>query len=579
MIAWLLVMAVATCCARDSALAGSNAVFGTTVGLVMLTIVLTHVQILSADATTVRDNLSELVDFLDANPVANAQLQQYLRLELCQRFLLGQVAFFFFIMNNMQYTIYTLWGVLAHALSATILVVSVCLSPAVPAGGQLFLIYLLVPILSSYYDCANISTSRRHLYATQYNLRHALERKSAALLEAWTVEQAQREASQEADSILNHILKNIMADAAGCIDMFLENVDGDQHLLQQALGGLYRGMRWCKHRQAILRITAGGDCAVVEAPVDVNELGYALVLGRDVDHRFEEGTVLLDSTLCSIVLDNAINNAFRHGCQKDPQVRFTIEVGPPTDPEATDVRRVAFTISNRANPARPVISQELIDKFLAATAPTTSGSLLSDHLGLRHMFAAAAAQRMTVALSQDDGVVTFEASVEARVCSMTRMNSTKAPADFGAMPEGLRILCLDDSEVARKLLVHCLHAHSPGVGGAGVRPGPRGGGRLPPCRVHRGRHLGHGPAPHFRERHLPRHGSRAPAPRGRLPGLLVCSIRQCHGGRHRHVSRQWGPFHACEGPPAPGHRGAAGGGVPPLSRLVCIVRRHLRFDR
>lgn len=22
-------------------------------------------------------------------------------------------------------------------------------------------------------------------------------------------------------------------------------VDGDQHLLQQALGGLYRGMRWC----------------------------------------------------------------------------------------------------------------------------------------------------------------------------------------------------------------------------------------------------------------------------------------------------------------------------------------------
>ena len=67
------------------------------------------------------------------------------------------------------------------------------------------------------------------------------------------------EASRTADSILNHTLKNTMADAAGDIEMFLDTHESSsasvQHL-RQSLASLRKGMRSCRHRQAYLQLAA-----------------------------------------------------------------------------------------------------------------------------------------------------------------------------------------------------------------------------------------------------------------------------------------------------------------------------------
>eukprot|EP00670_Eutreptiella_braarudii_P015950 CAMPEP_0174330762 /NCGR_PEP_ID=MMETSP0810-20121108/16927_1 /TAXON_ID=73025 ORGANISM="Eutreptiella gymnastica-like, Strain CCMP1594" /NCGR_SAMPLE_ID=MMETSP0810 /ASSEMBLY_ACC=CAM_ASM_000659 /LENGTH=225 /DNA_ID=CAMNT_0015446105 /DNA_START=42 /DNA_END=716 /DNA_ORIENTATION=+ len=56
----------------------------------------------------------------------------------------------------------------------------------------------------------------------------------------------------KADSMLNHVLKNNMADASGCIDLFFRKAD--DRVLRQAQDILFRGMWWCKWRQAMLSI-------------------------------------------------------------------------------------------------------------------------------------------------------------------------------------------------------------------------------------------------------------------------------------------------------------------------------------
>ena len=66
------------------------------------------------------------------------------------------------------------------------------------------------------------------------------------------------QASRKADSILNHTLKNTMADAVGDIDMFLQKTAAniDVMHLRQAAAALRRGMRQCRHRQAYLQLAA-----------------------------------------------------------------------------------------------------------------------------------------------------------------------------------------------------------------------------------------------------------------------------------------------------------------------------------
>ena len=87
-------------------------------------------------------------------------------------------------------------------------------------------------------------------------------------------------------------------------------------------------MWWCKLREAMVSI-AEGEYESRMTCVDLQEFGQIAVRGRPVmEVQGPARSVYLDLIACSIIVDNALSNAFRHGCPDDPQVNpFFFGVG------------------------------------------------------------------------------------------------------------------------------------------------------------------------------------------------------------------------------------------------------------
>jgi len=285
---------------------------------------------------------------------------------------------------------------------------------------------------------------------------------------------ALQDSAQQADGILNHILKNSMADAAGCVHLFLNSAVPDRLDLQKALECLARGMQWCHNRLALIHIAAGQyvpDLVVVELKHLVGEV----VAGRPVQSDASASSVLLDPLLTQIVLGNVVDNAFRHGHTVDPHVTLTAHLCPlPRAANAPLSRReLVVEISNIADPDRPHVTEDLVTSVLQnRNRPmypiidnTDDPSALppSDHVGLAEIFAAARAHGMNPTLSQVGDVVTFRASMEVTVVksnselSLTSLAAVAAATPMPSHPlSNLRFFVLDDSAIARRLLVQTL---------------------------------------------------------------------------------------------------------------------------
>ena len=269
------------------------------------------------------------------------------------------------------------------------------------------------------------------------------------------------EASRKADSILNHTLKNTMADAAADIEMFLTNTDLPEpsvRHLRLSMATLRRGMRACRHRQAYINLESGGYQPSLQ-PVQLSALVNEVTAGRDIQVSVEDKLVLLDEKLYSLVLDNTINNAFKHGRPQDPQVQLTVSTAP-VDGGASpaDDKRVRLTVrlSNQANPSRPRITDEYIAKVLRGEAKENAGAL-SDRIGLQHSLSACQALNVTASLTQRGQTVVFTAVGDVELAAPMpspdgQQCSTTLDQEAAAFPPDLRICCIDDSDAARRLL-------------------------------------------------------------------------------------------------------------------------------
>eukprot|EP00668_Euglena_longa_P037468 GGOE01048242.1.p1 GENE.GGOE01048242.1~~GGOE01048242.1.p1 ORF type:complete len:870 (-),score=250.93 GGOE01048242.1:117-2534(-) len=277
-----------------------------------------------------------------------------------------------------------------------------------------------------------------------------------------------RKASEQADTVLNHILKNTMADAAACIQLYADGkasqVSPD---LSQAVTCLARGMQWCRKRHVLLRMSAG-DYLPAMHPVSLGEFGEQLVRGRAVISSFPNQVVLLDEVLCDILLDNALNNAFRHGDPVDPQVQFLMELSPLEEPTNSGQRQLTFFISNRACPNRPRITPDLVHTLLSGRTSSTGelvySSALSEHLGLHHMYKVAQTHGMMLTLRQEGNTVVLRAQLKVQLAkdlSLPQQLDLNLGVDDTALPAGLHIWALDDSPIARRLMQHSLPKHFP----------------------------------------------------------------------------------------------------------------------
>ena len=279
------------------------------------------------------------------------------------------------------------------------------------------------------------------------------------------------EAAREADNVLNHSLKNAMADSTGLIGLFLTNPSQQRlSLLAQAQERLQWGMQWCKKRLAITKLTSG---SYVPKMVSVSLQAFVNMLaqGRDVHVvPFEGRSVMLDETGCAVMLENVLSNASRHGDPAGPDVRLRVELhhDPDAEPGHPLNSDLVFEVTNRADPAKPRVNDEFVTKALRGEGPHSlqPSSSLSEGLGLQHIFLAAQTLGIDASLRQETDVVVFRACARVQVLPNPQTTGGTSPQNSGScpptLPPGLTFCCLDDSAVACRVVAANIEARVPG---------------------------------------------------------------------------------------------------------------------
>jgi len=241
-------------------------------------------------------------------------------------------------------------------------------------------------------------------------------------------------------------------------------------------------MRVCKERQAYLKVVAGTYTPMLH-PVELTKFGHDLVAGRPVKTDLLDAVVVFDSTLLTLILENALSNAIKHGRQDNPDVVLTVREQEREVPNR-NTRRLEFAISNTVDEDRiPLNSNAIFEpqptqgsNYAVLRAP-----MLSDGIGLSHAKLAADMGKMAISLTQEGSRVTFRAIVDAEifteasdrqggtrglstlpdpVLSLTLGNHASSQRPYN-LPSGLRFCILDDSAASLKLVAHQIKSELP----------------------------------------------------------------------------------------------------------------------
>eukprot|EP00667_Euglena_gracilis_P004097 EG_transcript_4111 len=271
------------------------------------------------------------------------------------------------------------------------------------------------------------------------------------------------QASRMADSMLNHTLKNLLADVAATIEVFLAG-QAPGSALEDSVTCLRRGMMACKERQVYLKLVSGEYVPVTQM-VNLRGFGKELCAGRKVQLEAVDLSVYLDSTICHLILENALSNAFCHGHPQHPDVKLVIASVNEEGATPTDCQRIQFTVENVADPERPPLSAQDVQRLLRGQAhllPNAQRPTLSDGIGIAHCVMAAQLGGLSLSLAQEGPVVRFSATLDA-----LPVGPSSAPSGGGArgnayawcassaaeqFPPALRFCCIDDSPAALRLL-------------------------------------------------------------------------------------------------------------------------------
>ena len=283
--------------------------------------------------------------------------------------------------------------------------------------------------------------------------------------------QAQERARQKADNVLNHILKNTMVEASSCIDLFQS--EQDETNLQHAQDILLRGMSWCKLREVMVKITSG-VYRLQPRLINIEEYGHSLVRGRALvtfaAAVADNLKIEMDPAVSSIILDNAITNAIRHGCPDRPGVQLSVEVEADDRQDCITERgsaKVHFTVKNCANTRRKKLEPWKSDQPTQIRGPEPSQTVgWSTGVGLDHIATVANLCKMPASLWQDGDEVFSRATIQTTV--VEAKEKAQQPRDGEAirlpdrLPQRLQILCIDDNPVARRSLKHAFSSRISG---------------------------------------------------------------------------------------------------------------------
>eukprot|EP00667_Euglena_gracilis_P029601 EG_transcript_39498 len=157
----------------------------------------------------------------------------------------------------------------------------------------------------------------------------------------------------------------------------------------------------CKERQVYLKLLSREYVPVLQE-VSLKQYAQQLVAGRGVRVEAVDLSVHLDSTICSLILENALSNAFRHGDSEDPCIRLFIESVSAQPHTREGFQRIRFTVENAADPDRPPITPEDAERLFRGQAHLVSNvrvPTLSDRVGIVHCVLAAPVGGVALSLS------------------------------------------------------------------------------------------------------------------------------------------------------------------------------------
>ena len=128
-------------------------------------------------------------------------------------------------------------------------------------------------------------------------------------------------------SVVNHVVKNAMADVEAEICLLAEQNYPwyREELFQTMKARIRRGIRWCKNFQSSVKLSQGLFVPTLR-PIKLWEFGAELLGGRCATGAFPALTILSDPVLCDLMMENALDNAQKHGSPVNPDMRCAITV-------------------------------------------------------------------------------------------------------------------------------------------------------------------------------------------------------------------------------------------------------------
>eukprot|EP00667_Euglena_gracilis_P006157 EG_transcript_6207 len=411
-----------------------------------------------------RDTLVNVWGELQSSPTLQAELRAYITREAARKHLTIAAVQLLLLFDLVQFIGMNLWFALTYLAIPVAVALLAALSPQVDPNLPEVYVFVVAVVLHSLCSSAFMRLLRRRQFKADVTLQRTemLALEAQALQDQMQRERALKRAAEKADVVLSHILKNIMADASGCIYLFLENYPvPDPSQLHRANKCLARGMGWCRRREGILRLTSGSYCPALVA-TSLKSFVADLAQGHDVVCSVPDKVVLLDPLLCEIVLDNALTNAVHHG-DSSCAVGLAVSLSPLGDSPNRNWCRVDVEVTNCARADEPKLTEDLINRLVGG-AEREPDAALSEHMGLRHLFMAAEAHRMVVSLQQRGDLVVLRASLETALldpaAAVPEHNDDQTTPP---LPAGVKIFCVDDSEVARRVMLHTFTKHVPGA--------------------------------------------------------------------------------------------------------------------
>jgi hypothetical protein len=218
-------------------------------------------------------------------------------------------------------------------------------------------------------------------------------------------------ASREADSVMNHSLKNSVAGAVTLLEVEHEDSMAvgsgasaeSADRLKQVIDQLYRTMQWVSARQVLLDLASGNyqtSLSHVNAKQLLKSVASTITTSQyTVNEEAELLEVSLDEKMCRLGLDNAVTNSIAHGDGKTVKFGACFE---PADSGSSDTEGfVVFTIENGL-PEGFSASEENLQRIKSRAIQIASGrgvapekrnhtgaifkkSGLSTNAGLRHI--------------------------------------------------------------------------------------------------------------------------------------------------------------------------------------------------